>query len=185
MNSNPTASTQSPYRRGADNGLTFGIYLTAMFFSSVYGTQVPILSLLSIALMLGVPFVIYRYLRRSYVADRGCTILSSLWMQGIMAFLCGAILSGAIQVVYLRWINPDFILSQMRTMIDIYSNSGLQQGEQVAEMLQTLIDAKAVPSAITIVIEMIWMAVFSGSLLSVLMALLVRARPVPPPSRHE
>lgn len=178
-----TTDNQSPYRRGAENGITFGVYLTVMFFASVYSEKVQLLGLLTICMMLLVPFIIYRYLRRSYVTDHGCTLLSSLWMQGIMVFLCGSVLSASVQIVYLRWINPDFIINQLRSIIDIYSNSGVAQGEQMAELLQNLIDAKAVPSAISLVIEMIWLSVFTGSLLSVLVSLLVRARPVPPP-RH-
>lgn len=139
--------------------------------------------MLCVVLMLSVPFVIYSYQRRSYLRDNGHTILSSLWVEGITTFFCGSLLSGIIQVIYLKWIDPGFILSQMQQMITLYRDSGLQNGTELADLLQQLIDNHAVPSAISIVIEMIWLAVFSGSLLSVLMALLVRARPIPDSKR--
>lgn len=41
-----------------------------------------------------------------------------------------------------------------------------------------MIDMHLVPSAVAIVVELIWLAIFSGSLVSLLMALLARSRPV-------
>lgn len=171
-------SQPSPYRRGAEDGLTFAVYLTVMFFASIYTTRIAMLSLLAIAMMLGVPFVIYRYLRRAYVADRGTTIMSALWMHGIMIFLCGSMLAGAVEVVWLRWIDSSYIIEQLHAIVELYSDSGWERGEEMAEVIQRMIDNSLVPSAISIVMEMIWLSVFTGSLLSALIALLVRARPV-------
>ena len=173
-----TNSLTSPYSRGAHDGLSFAVYLTVMFFASIYTTRVALLSLLAILMMLGVPFVIYRYLRRAYVADGGITIMSGLWMHGIMIFLCGSLLAGAVEVVWLRWIDPTYIVDQIHSIIDLYSNSGWERGEEMAQVLQRMIDNSLIPSAISIVMEMIWLSVFSGSLLSALIALLVRARPI-------
>lgn len=168
----------SPYRRGAEDGLTFAVYLTVMFFASIYSTRVAMLSLLVIVMMLGVPFVIYGYLRRAYVADRGRTIMSSLWMHGIMIFLCGSLLAGAVELIWLRWIDSDYIITQLNAVVELYSDSGWDRGEQMAEVIQRMIDNGLVPSVISIVMEMIWLSVFTGSLLSALIALLVRARPI-------
>lgn len=173
-------SYPSPYRRGAEDGLTFAIYLVVMFFASIYTTKVALLSLLVILMMLGVPFVIYRYLRRAFVADRGTSLMSALWMHGIMIFLCGSLLAGAVEVVWLRWIDPTYIVDQLHSVIDLYENSGWDRGEEMAEVLQRMIDNSLVPSAISIVMEMIWLSVFTGSLLSALISLLVRARPIGP-----
>lgn len=176
----PTPSLPSPYRRGAEDGLLFAVYLVALFFASIYSTEVALLPLVTILLMLGVPFVIYRFLRRAFVADHGCTTMSGLWMHGIMIFLCGGLLSAAVSFVWLRWIQPDYIIDQLHSVIDLYEGSGWARGEEMADMLQRMIDNRLVPSVISIVMEMLWLGVFTGSLLSALMALLVRARPVNP-----
>lgn len=97
-------------------------------------------------------------------------------MQGIMTFICGSLIAGLVAVVYLKWINPDFIADRLQEAIDFYSGSGWQQGEEMADLLQNMVKAHVVPTPIQIVIEMIWLGVFSGSLLSLLMAVLVRAR---------
>ncbi len=169
----------SPYRRGADDGFRFALYLTAMFFASIYAARVPMLSLAVIALMLGVPFVIYYFLRKAYVEEHGTTLMSSLWMHGIMIFLCGSLLAGAVEFVWLRWVNPTYVVDQLHAVIEIYASSGWERGEEIASVLRDMIEHKMVPTSISIVMEMIWLSVFTGSLLSALMALLVRARPLP------
>ncbi len=170
--------THSPYRRGADDGFVFGAYLTASFLTMVWSSAVPLLGLVSMLLLAGVPVFIYMRLRRSFVADSGHTLLSSLWMQGIATFACGSLIAGAVATAYLKWIEPDFIIGRLREAIDFYSGSGWERGQEVADTLQRMIDMHLVPSAVAIVVELIWLAIFSGSLVSLLMALLARSRPV-------
>lgn len=188
MNSQPSGHPAdqpgaSPYTRGARDGLVFGLFLSVMFLSTVYSGQHAWLSLVAFAMMMAVPFIIYRCLRRSYVTDGGTTLLSSLWMHGIMIFLCGAIISGLVEVVWFKYVNPGFVVEQMKLMIELYSDYPWERGREVASLLQSMIDNNMVPTTMAIVTEMIWLSVFSGSLLSVLMAVLVRARKLPTPTR--
>lgn len=171
-----SAPGTNPYRRGADDGFIFGIILSVMYFAAVFSTIVPILSIVSLVTFVSVPFIIYRFLRRAYVTDLYTTQLSSLWMQGIMTFICGCLISGLAAVIYLKWINPSFIGERVQEAIDFYSESGWKSGEEMADMLRKMVKAHLIPTPIQIVIEMIWLGVFSGSLLSLLMALLARAR---------
>ncbi len=173
-----TTENKSPYRRGADDGFYFGIYLSILFFASVFSLEIGILGLLTMIMTLGVPFVIYYFLRRTYVDERGKSPLSSLWMQGIMIFICGSLISGMSAMIYLKWINPDFIIGQVNMAIELYGNSGWPQGEEIANTLQRMIDNHLLPSAISLVIAFIWMAMFSGSILSLIMSLIVRLHSV-------
>ena len=174
----PTPHTHSPYRRAADDGFVFGLYLSAMFLAMALAARMPLLGLVSFVMCFGVPVFIYLRLRRSFTADNGHTLLSSLWMQGIVTFACGSLLAGAVATAYLKWIEPDFIIDRLHEAIDFYSGSGWSRGEEAAATLQRMIDMHLVPSAVAIVVEFIWLSVFSGSLLSLLMALLARSRPV-------
>ncbi|MDE6265675.1 MAG: DUF4199 domain-containing protein [Paramuribaculum sp.] len=166
----------SPYRRGADDGFIFGMVLCTMFFAGVFSTAVPLLSLVCMLLFVSVPFIIYYFLRRTYIADLYTTQLSSLWMQGIMTFLCGCLIAGLAATVYLKWINPSFIPERIQEAIAFYRDSDWKSGNEMAQMLQQMVNAHIVPTPVEIVIEMIWLGVFSGSLLSLLMAVLARAR---------
>lgn len=171
---------KSVYKRGADDGFYFGVYLVVLFFASVFAMTLPFAGLLTMILMLGVPFVIYRFLRRTYVADNGMTQYSALWLQGIIIFFCGSLLSGLVAYVYMRWINPDFIMSIVKDAIGIYSSSNWENGQEVADVLQKMIDQKLVPKPIEVVIQSIWTAVFTGSLLSMLVALVVQSKKIKP-----
>lgn len=172
--------THSPFRYGADQGLYFGLYLICFYGCGLLNMTSPnlLFSLAAMVLFAGVPFLIYYWLRRTYVAFRGAIQLSALWMQGIVIFICGTLISAVALVVYLKFVNPTFIVDQMKMLIEMYSSMDWERGQEAAEMLQRLIDMKLVPSAMSVVMETVWLGVFSGSMLSLLMGLLVRARKI-------
>lgn len=173
----------SPYRRGADEGFLFSVVLCALFFAGVFSVKVPLLGLVSVLLVAAVPFYIYKTLRKTYLAEYGASSVSSLWMQGIVTFACGCAVSGLIAIIYLKWIEPDFILDRIHEAIALYRGSSWDQGASTADILQRMLDSGAMPGAVQFVVEIIWLGIFSGSLLSLLMALLVRARGVPSQSK--
>lgn len=168
---------RSPYKRGADYGAVFGVYLSVLFLLTAYSLEIPGFSILAFFLMLFVPVIIYVMLRRSYVADMGKTIFSSLWMEGIVIFACGSMIAAVVAIVFMRWIEPDYIERTLRSVIEMYGSGIMgERGTEVAEILQAAIDQKRVPKPIELVIDMLWLEVFTGSMLSMLMALLVQAR---------
>lgn len=168
------------FRRGADDGFLLGLYFSALFFAMVYSMSVPVLSMVALALMAGVPVVIYLFLRRSYVADFGTTRFSALWMQGIVTFFCGSLILALVSFVFMRWIEPGYIESTMRQVIEAYEGTGWPQGREAAEMLQRALDAGMVPRAIQVSMELLWSGVFTGSILSIIVSLIVQARRVIP-----
>lgn len=168
-----------PYRRGADAGLPFGLYLSAMYVASVYSASLPLLGLLVTLMFFLVPVIVYKSLRRSFLADNGTTMGSSLWMQGIMMFLCGGLIYSLVVMVYCRWINPTYIADSFTNMATVLAADGGEMSARVAETSRLVVENGAVPSAASWAMAVFWLVVFSGSLLSGLCALLVRARGVP------
>lgn len=168
--------TSSPYRRGAVYGAPFGLYLTALFFAISYTFDHQFLGLVSFAMMLGVPVLIYVFLRRSFVEDRGTTIYSSLWMEGIAIFFFGGLISTLVAVVYMRWIEPDFIESRIDAIIALYEQADFSRSEEAIDILTRAREQNLIPKPIDIAVDMLWFIVFTGSMLSMLMALLARAR---------
>lgn len=164
----------SPYRRGATQGMLFGIYLSILFLASVYSVSYPLMGLIGMLLIVGVPFYIFRCLRATFVADGGLTPFSSLWMQGIMVFMCGSLIQGAVAVVYLKWIDPAFIITQLRSVISFYEGLPSPEAKEMAKVLSNMIETNLVPSAASMVMEIIFLSVFSGSLLSLVMSALAR-----------
>ena len=77
----------SPYRRGADFGFLFGIYLTVMFFGSIFAGSLPLGGILSFVLMLGVPVFIFIALWRYDRELQGCATFPMMWMAGVVTTL--------------------------------------------------------------------------------------------------
>lgn len=169
----------SPYQLGARRGASLGLALCVMFFAGIYSEAVPLLGIVSALIFIGVPFWIYRCLRSTYVADKGLTALSGLWMQGIVIFGGGSVILALVSTVYMKWVEPDFVINMIYRAIDTYSSIDDPQSEQVAEVLQRMVDAHAVPTASSIAMEIVWLSIFSGSMVSLLMALLAKMRSVP------
>lgn len=167
---------QSPYSRGAHYGVAFGVYLSVLFFAIAHSLTVPVLSLLSLVMMAGVPVVIYIMLRKSYLADYGKTIFSSLWMEGIAIFFFGGLIASLVSVAYMSWINPGYLYSQVDTMIELYGNTDWERGKELSDILVRAKNQHLIPTPIDLAIDMLWLIVFSGSILSMLMSLLVQAR---------
>lgn len=174
----------SPYKRGADDGFPFGLLLSAIFLASFYSLDNPGLGLVTLILALAVPFVTFIFLKRAYTADGGATLLSALWMQGIVMFFCGSLIAGAVAAIFFKLVDPAWMTRALEQAIDAYSSMDTPQADDTANMLQAIVDNHLVPPAIQIVFQTIWLGVLSGSVLSFLTALVVRSRrPRPNPNK--
>lgn len=168
----------SPYKRGADKGLYFGIWLTVMFFAVIFSVNVEILSFVAMLMFVATPVIVYRWLRQTYVAENGATPLSGLWMQGIMIFACGSLINALVATVYLKWVNPGYVMERINDAIAIYSALDDPTAREAADLMTRMVEAHAVPSIPAIAVEMVWIAIFTGSVLSLFLSLLARARKV-------
>ncbi len=160
----------SPYRRGADDGFIFGAYLSVMFLASLLSAHIPFLSLLSLAMAAGVPVVVYLFMRRFNTELKEFATFPMLWMQGVVIFICGILIAGTVLAVYLQWIEPGYVLNQLREVVKLGSASDNPTIAQAAELADAMIKSNMIPSTMAIVTEMILVAIFSGSLLSILLS---------------
>lgn len=168
------------FRRGADDGFLLASISRPCSSPWFIPWRCPLLSMAALALMAGVPVVIYKFLRRSYVAEYGTTRFSALWMQGIVTFFCGSLILALVSFVFMRWIEPDYIESVMRQVVEVYGGASWPQGREAADVLQHALDAGLVPRAIQVSMELLWTGVFTGSILSIVVSLIVQARRVVP-----
>ena len=170
----------SPFRRGADNGFRFGAYLTAIYALMAAGNHVPLLSILTLALMAGVPAMIYMLLRRDRTSPGGLPTLGALWIDGLLTFLGGGILAGAVMMIYLNWIEPDYIAGNLEQTIAMLDESPDPQSHDLAEQLRTAIDNGFNISPIMFTMTMLWLVATSGSVLSlVIAAIIIHKHPTP------
>lgn len=180
---------KSVYRRGADDGFFFGIYLSLMLLATFYSVSGPSMlsGLFSFAMIIGVPAVIYFFIRRGYKADHCRSQFSAMWLHGICIFFFGSLLMALTSYIYLRLINPAFISNMLEIARQTYAGLGTADANTIVNMIEQVQRTNAYPTAGGIAVEIIWLAVFTGSLLSMLLSLIIRAinrpqqTPPPPP----
>lgn len=157
--------TKSPYRRGADDGFKFGFYLAAIILAAILSHQFHALSMVSLVLAAGVPVVVYRLMLR-YERELGAEAsFSAMWMHGVMTFGCGSLVAGAILAVYLTWVEPDFIFTQISNLADMPADMQGIVGPQVSEVAKQMIELRFIPTAMDLIKEMMMLAVVTGSML--------------------
>lgn len=168
---------KNPYKRGADDGVLMGILLIAVFLSMTLSYRYPLANWTGLLLCIaGVPLLTFFLLRRSYIKDNGLTIFSALWMQGIVMFFCATLILAMFVYVYLRLLNPTFLIDMLNHVADFYEAQATPQGHNISATIHALIHQNLVPSSISVAVETIWVGVFSGSLLSALMAWVVKLK---------
>lgn len=176
---NTSAKAKNIYARGADDGFWLGLYLCALFFVCTLSLTATWLNVVAFGLIVGVPPLIYFFLRRTHVAAHGMTVFSALWMQGIVTFACGCLILGAVSFVYLRWVDPDLIRRALLQAIEVYESTPGEAAEAMASELKMISNAKAILAPLNVAFGWMWLGMFSGSLLSMLMAGVVKLRRVP------
>ena len=174
---------RSVYRRGADDGLLMGIFLSVLFIAAVNSIYSGIATVASIAMAIVVPFLTFFFLRRNFRSDNCLTSFSSLWLHGICIFFFGSLLMALTSYIYLRFVNPGYITTVIDMAKEVYAAVDTPDARQMVDMMQKLQDSHMLPTGGQVAIEIIWAGVFSGSLLSMVVSAIVRAvtRPTPPP----
>lgn len=169
---------KSPYRRGADDGFGFGVYLSVMLMAMIFTQRFAILAPVTIGMFLAVPAVLYALMRR-YDRQMGrAANFAANWMHGVMIFVCGALVSGAVLAVYMRWIDPEFISSQMNLLAGYEGRFPGTAFDQSAVLARQMVEANFMPTAISIAVELIFFEMFTGSCLALgISALLAFLRP--------
>lgn len=168
------AEQTSVYQRGARDGLVVGGLMLAMFVCQAVSLRMPWLGLVSNALMLAVPVAAYILMRRDFKQYPAHRQFATVWMHGIMIFICGSLIMAAGSYAYCRLINPDFIPDLFRTtghaLMAMPDPSLADMGRQFEQM----IEQRLTPTPIQMAFSLLWFGSFSGSMLSLLLAAIIR-----------
>lgn len=173
-------TVKSVYRQGAEYGAWFGVYLTVMALAIMYGFTHTILMLAAMAMMVAVPAVVYPMLRRYRSQMRGYAPFASLWMLGLMIFICGSLICGAVTYVWMQYVMPTFIYDQVMAAIDVYKAVPGESAAEMVRIMETIVERHALPSAMEVVVQMVMLTTFLGSLVSMVLAFILGMRRIPP-----
>lgn len=173
-------TVKSVYRQGAEYGAWFGVYLTVMALAIMYGFTHTILMLAAMAMMVAVPAVVYPMLRRYRSQMRGYAPFASLWMLGLMIFICGSLICGAVTYVWMQYVMPTFIYDQVMAAINVYKAVPGESAAEMVRIMEAIVERHALPSAMEVVVQMVMLTTFLGSLVSMVLAFILGMRRIPP-----
>lgn len=165
---------KSVFRRGAEDGIWFGLYLSVLFIFAAVAINIPLLGHIATLMALAVPVYTFFTLRRGFIDNGYFYTFSEVWTHGLTLFLCGTLIMALTIVVYLTWINPSFIYDQCQIAITAYKQIGGEMGNEIAATLEKAINQKLLPSPLSIASNLISLGVFSGSILSMILAPFIR-----------
>lgn len=175
VNNDSERSKMSVYARGAQDGVLMGAVLCGIFASWALSLRVAAASLAFPLLCLAVPVLAWWLLRRGYRADLGLSTFSALWMHGICIFFFGTLLMAAISIVWLQWLEPGLISRSLNSAADVYAQLGTPEATRLAEDVRRIIERGMVPRPVDVALALLWTGVFSGSILSIVLAAIIRA----------
>lgn len=176
-------TNKSVYQRGAEDGIYLGLTMSLAVLFTAASSYYAWCFLPSIVMLVAVPVVALRRLRASHIAQDCRATFSMLWMQGIAGFFFGGLLMGVVSYAAMKWIHPGYIVEQARIVVEVFSQSESDAYRAFARGVSQAIERGELPTAMDLVAELIYVAVLTGSLLSILLSLLIRARyrrPQPP-----
>jgi len=167
---------KSVYHRGADNGFYLGLLFIMIFCGLVLSEHLGFFSIITIAMILSVPFVAYYFMRKSFRMNGGICDFPSLWIEGIVAFSCGGALLALVAYIFLRFIDPEYIARQVDIMISVYKDNMNDAGtEEIVGMLELIKEHNAYPTPRLISLQLFLTSCFTGSVLSMILAAVVRS----------
>lgn len=161
---------KSVYRRAADSGWIFGVYLSVTSMLSLLSTQITIFGIITLIMMIGVPFLLFVFLRKMFIEEMGTSKFSALWMYGILLFLFGSLIAGLVTYIYLQYINPTYMYDTLVQTLNLLKSSPIPDAKDMINIIQTFIDKKLIPSPIEVVMQMIWLTTLTGSFLSIIVS---------------
>lgn len=165
----------SPVRLGASRGIITGIYLAIMFMSSLFLSGTVLDGALTTGMAIVFPFLLYKIMRHDFVATGRRFSVGAMWLEGLTAIMGGALIASTLMFVYLRWIEPDYIATRWAEMTEELASAPDPAMNELAESFKTASANGFAITPIMLTMSMLWMAAFSGSVLSLIVAAVVRA----------
>lgn len=163
------------YRRSADNGFWLGLVFIIMFATMVLSEQVSLLSIVTMALFFCVPFLVFLFFRRSYNRAGYKMEYAELWVEGILSFVCGGAILAVAVYMFLKIIDPEYIVRQVDLFLDIYKDIDDGRAEEVVDILELIKENNAYPTPRLISIQLFLTTIFTGSILSMVIAVLIKS----------
>lgn len=165
---------KSVYKFAAEAGVPVGLYLTVISSCFLLSLRVPQLQNMVLPLITIFPFIIAFLMKKMAKACPAYSRFSPLWLFGIYSVIFGTLICMLFSLIYVVFVEPAFIVSFAGRMITELETSPTPEKYAVTvDMIRHAIDSHQLPSGVQFVTTMGWLTCFSGSILSLILALII------------
>lgn len=164
--------------RSAELGVPFGAVLTVASIAMTFGDKVPLLSMLTLIVIIAAPVMLYWLQRRHYVASNGFATFSELWTLAIFTTIGGALICALVTYGIITYFRPDFLYEQAQMIVDTYKQLPQGQGLEVVKVFEKMIKNNLLPSPIDYCMQMFWLTASLGCVGGAITALIAGKVPI-------
>lgn len=168
---------RSVYGHSAQLGLPMGLYLFLMSAALLGSIRFQPLILFIFPLALGLPVVLYFLIHRVWKQDPMLHTFGAVWLLGIWIFIFGSLVCAILSAGWIFLFEPDFVSGYLSMSIDAISNSPMaEQYASQLEQFEALRRSGSLPTPMEFIFTMIWSTAFLGSIISLLIAFVFKAK---------
>ena len=165
---------KSIYKYASEAGVPVGLYLTLMSACLLMSVRISVLPLLLIPLSIGFPVFLWFILRKIGKVEPSYMKFSSLWLGGIYTVIFGTLICMFFSTLYIMFVEPGFVNLYINNAISsIESSPFAGDYEASTRLMKEAIEAHILPSSMEFLTTMAWFTCFTGSVISLILALII------------
>lgn len=165
---------KSVYKYAAEAGLPVGLYLIVISTCFLYGLHEPMLQTLVLPMLIVFPFLMAFMMKRLAKACPAYNRFSPLWLFGIYSVIFGTLICMLFSMLYVIFIDPGFIAAYAQSMLnELEAMPASEKYASTIDVIRYAIESHQLPSGPKFVTTMGWFTCFSGSILSLILALII------------
>lgn len=155
-----------------DYGKYIGAILIVKFILTAITMYHPMVSFFALIAGIAIPIIAYIIIKK-FRDQTNYSKFTQIWAFGLYLFLFGALLSGAVEYIYYRFINPDYILllyKNLANAIEELANNNIDSLKDITDVIKET----PPPTSIEFVLQGVWTSIFMGSIYSAILAIFMR-----------
>ena len=165
---------KSIYKYASEAGVPIGLYLTLMSACILLSLKIPALPLLLLPLVLGFPFLLWVMMKKILREEPGYNKFSSIWLGGIYTVIFGCVICLFFSAFYIAIFEPNFVSQYVSNAIATVESSPMASDyAQTTALMKEAMNAHILPSSFEFLTTMAWLTCFTGSILSLVLALVL------------
>lgn len=156
-------------------GLFIGIAACVAVFATLFSIYKPYLMIPAIAGYVAVPVLAWRMLKGTFIATDATASTSILWRTGTLAFSAGGLITALVVFIVFKWIDPGFVARMFDDVMKMYSSLDTPDAAEKLDQLRQIAE-QGLPTSAQMAMQIFVFTVLSGSVLSLIIAAILRAR---------